>query len=202
MGPEDLAPAHFEGARLLHITGITPALSPSCVAAVERAIALARAANALISVDPNIRLQLFPDAETCRRILLPLLAAADLVLLGDEDAAVLFPDLAEAAVPEAVQALGPRTVVLKLGARGACAVREQRTARVPIYPVSVVDTVGAGDGFDAGFIAGLLHGRSLEHCLRLGARIGAAAVAVAGDWEGYPSRHELELEWRGALGDE
>jgi 2-dehydro-3-deoxygluconokinase len=202
LSPDDLVPELFAGARLVHLTGITPALSQSCAAAVERAVALGREAGALISVDPNIRPQLFANAEACRQSLLPLLGAADLVLLGDEDAAVLFPDLMEDAVPEAVRALGPRTVVLKLGARGACAVSDGGAARVPIHSVPVVDTVGAGDGFDAGFVAGLLQGWPLERCLRLGARVGATAVAVAGDWEGYPRRAELEPEWRGLWLDE
>jgi 2-dehydro-3-deoxygluconokinase len=50
----------------------------------------------------------------------------------------------------------------------------------------VVDPVGAGDGFDAGFIAGWLRGWGLEKCLQLGARLGAAAVSVMGDYQGYP----------------
>jgi 2-dehydro-3-deoxygluconokinase len=56
-----------------------------------------------------------------------------------------------------------------------------------------VDTVGAGDGFDAGFVAGWLRGFPLPRCLALAARIGAAAVAVAGDWEGYPTAREVGL---------
>jgi len=81
--------------------------------------------------------------------------------------------------------------VLKLGARGACAVSGEDTASVPVYPVDVIDTVGAGDGFDGGFIAGMLRGLPLVRCLQLGARVGAAAVAVAGDWEGYPRRQDV-----------
>jgi len=61
------------------------------------------------------------------------------------------------------------------------------------YPVAVVDSIGAGDGFDAGFIAGLLRGDPLLRCLALGARIGAAAVAMTGDWEGYPTSHRVSI---------
>jgi 2-dehydro-3-deoxygluconokinase len=193
LAPDDLRPDHFIGARVLHVTGITPALSASCAAAVEQALVLARAAGALVSVDPNVRPQLWPTQQACRETLHALVARADLVLLGHEDAELLYPGLSEDAVIGAVRAGGAATVVLKLGERGAVAVQEGAWARVEAHPVTVVDTVGAGDGFDAGFVAGWLRGFPLPRCLALAARIGAAAVAVVGDWEGYPTAQEVGL---------
>ncbi len=191
MDPTGLTPAQFAGARLLHVTGITPALSDGCAATVDRAITLARAAGARVCVDPNVRPQLWPEPAVGIAALHALMARADLVLLGDEDAAYLFPGLSEEAVLRAVRALGPRLVVLKLGARGARTMIEEEDISIAPYPVAVVDSVGAGDGFDAGFIAGLLRGDPLPRCLALGARVGAAAVATTGDWEGYPTSREL-----------
>ena len=187
LDPLQVAALDFTGVRVLHLTGITPALSASCAAAVAAAIRVARAAGTLVSFDPNVRLQLWESEQGCRSELLALIALADLVLLGDEDAAILFPDLDEAAVLDAVRALGPATAVLKLGARGALASTPGCIESVPAYPVVPLDTVGAGDGFDAGFIAGLLRGHDLRRCLQLGAWIGAAAVTSPGDWEGYPT---------------
>ncbi len=195
MDPADLTPAQFTGARLLHLTGITPALSAGCAATVDRAIMLARAAGARVCVDPNVRPQLWPEPAAGVAALHALMTRADLVLLGDEDAAYLFPGLSDTAVLDAVRALGPRAVVLKLGARGARAVVEGEETSIAPYPVAVVDSVGAGDGFNAGFIAGLLRGDPLPRCLALGARIGAAAVATTGDWEGYPTNRELGRDW-------
>jgi len=193
LAPRDLAAAQVAGARVLHLTGITPALSPSCAAAVDRAIDLARAADMLICVDPNVRLRLWPSADACRRALLALIARADVALIGHEDAAILFPDRDVDAVLAAVRALGPRRVVLKRGAQGAVAETDEGRVAVPAYAVATIDTVGAGDGFDAGFLAGLLEGAPLPQCLVLGARVGAAAVAHVGDWEGYPRRGEIGL---------
>ena len=193
LSPDDLDPAQFAGARVLHLTGITPARSASCAAAVERAVALGRAAGALVCVDPNVRLQLFESPDECRRTILGLIAGADIVLLGHEDAEVLYPGRDEAAVLAAVREAGVTTAVLKRGERGAIALHEGTRYAVDAYPVEVVDTVGAGDGFDAGFIAGLLRGLSLPDALALGARVGAAAVGHAGDWEGYPTAVELGL---------
>ncbi len=195
MDPTDLTPAQFAGARLLHVTGITPALSDGCASTVDRAITLARAAGARVCVDPNVRPQLWPDAGVGIGALHALMARADFVLLGDEDAAYLFPGLSETAVLGAVRALGPRAVVLKLGARGARAVVDGEAVSVAPYPVAVIDSVGAGDGFNAGFIAGLLRGDPLPRCLALGACIGAAAVATTGDWEGYPTSRALGAAW-------
>ncbi|HZA82825.1 MAG TPA: PfkB family carbohydrate kinase, partial [Actinomycetes bacterium] len=90
-------------------------------------------------------------------------------------------------------ALGPRHAVLKLGARGALAVADGRPHREPALPVRAVDPVGAGDAFVAGYLAGLLDGVAGPDCLRLGARCGAFAVTVPGDWEGMPTRAELDL---------
>jgi len=116
-----------------------------------------------------VRARLWPSRDVCRRALLALIERADVVLIGHEDAAILFPDHDADAVLSAVRALGPQSVVLKRGADGAVAETDEGRASVPAYPVAAIDTVGAGDGFDAGFVAGLIEGMSLPHCLALGA---------------------------------
>lgn len=193
MDAGDIAPELIAASRVIHLTGITPALSPTCRQAVLRAIELARAARVTISFDPNVRLQLWSDEDTCREGLLPILREVDIVLLGHEDAAVLFPGIHEDDVLDRVLALGPTTAVLKMGDRGASGIWNGEHLRVDAYPVQVVDTIGAGDGFDAGFLSGTLRGLSLHQCLELGAQVGAAAVGAEGDWEGYPYLQELGL---------
>ena len=186
LAPEDLHPEQFAGARVVHLTGITPALSPSCAAACQRAIELARQVGAAVSFDPNYRPRLWPAAEA-RQALRPLLAQADIVLMGHEDAQAIFGAQDEAQALQQAADLGARIVVLKKAERGAAALAGGQRLEAPAYPVErVVDPVGAGDGFDAGVLAGWLRGWSLEDSLRLGARVGAAAVTVMGDYEGYP----------------
>lgn len=192
LSPADLQAGWFEGARLLHLTGITPALSPSCAAACQRAIEIARQVGAQVSFDPNYRPALWQPAQA-RQVLLPLIEQADLLLMGHEDAAVVFdtPPIQEAAQEREVlhraAKLGVGLTVLKRGERGACALAGGQITETPAIPASqVVDPVGAGDGFDAGFIAGWLRGDPLEECLRLGAFVGAAAVSMVGDYAGYP----------------
>ncbi len=186
LAPEDLPEEAFRGVRIVHMTGITPALSASCAATVARAIELAHAHGALVSFDPNYRAKLWRP-EQAQATLLPLMEKADIILMGHEDAqAILGTSDDEEALQRAV-ALGAQVVVLKRAERGAVALAE--TARIEVAAEVVeaaVDPVGAGDGFDAGFIAGRLRGESLESALRLGGRVGAAAVATVGDYIGYP----------------
>jgi 2-dehydro-3-deoxygluconokinase len=186
LAPADLRPEAFAGARMVHLTGITPALSASCAAAVAKAIELVHAAGALVSFDPNYRPRLW-DAPAARAALHPLLGQVDILLMGHEDAQAVLGEGDDEAILARGAALGPRVVVLKRAERGALALAEGQHYQAPAHPVvQVVDPVGAGDGFDAGFLAGWLRGSSIEESLQLGARIGAAAVAVLGDYAGYP----------------
>jgi 2-dehydro-3-deoxygluconokinase len=192
----------------VHLTGITPALSPSCAAACQRAVELARQAGALISFDPNYRPRLWALA-AARTALLPFISQADILLMGHEDARALFGFENDSQVLQQGLDLGTSVVVLKRGERGACAqtgIRGQSRSQiieVPAYPVEkVVDPVGAGDGFNAGFLAGWLRGWDLRACLQLGARVGAAAVSVLGDYQGYPRENIARQHSRKRLGNQ
>ncbi|MDQ6796291.1 MAG: sugar kinase [Chloroflexota bacterium] len=183
----------FEGARWLHITGITPALSASARAAVERAIAVARERNLTVSLDLNLRRRLWSETEAARTFR-DLASRVDMVM-GDEDEVRLTTgtkDSGEALAKELL-ALGPSTAVVKLGADGAVAATSKGTIRVPALPVAaIVDPVGAGDAFAAGVIAAHLKDEPLERALAWGCACAAAALATVGDMAGLPDRAELE----------
>jgi 2-dehydro-3-deoxygluconokinase len=186
MTPADLRPEMFADARIVHLTGITPALSETCAVTVAAAIKMAHAAGALVSFDPNYRVRLW-SAEQARATLTPLMRQVDILLMGHEDAAATLGEGSDDELLARGAALGPQIVVLKRAERGAVALAHGTRTEAPAYPVEhVVDPVGAGDGFDAGFLAGWLRGIPLEEALRLGAYIGAACVATLGDYNGYP----------------
>ncbi|HWQ12332.1 MAG TPA: sugar kinase [Roseiflexaceae bacterium] len=186
LAPEHLAPELFAGARVVHLTGITPALSTSCAAACLRAVELAKAGGALVSLDPNYRPRLW-GPEAFRAALLPLLRQTDILLMGHEDARAALGVEDEDDMLAAGAALGARVVVLKRAERGALALAEGRRYEVPAEPVArAIDPVGAGDGFDAGFLAGWLRGWDTAAALHLGAKVGAASVQALGDYAGYP----------------
>jgi 2-dehydro-3-deoxygluconokinase len=200
--PEDVDRAAdaglLDGVRWVHLTGITPALSPEARAASQAAIRCARARGATVSLDLNLRRRLWTDAEAAP-VLRDLAAGTDVVLGSPDELAVLDdrpdPAATPADVARAALALGPSVVVAKLGAVGSLAVaRDDPGAPVaaPALAVPVVvDPVGAGDAFCAGFIAARLEGASLAIALASGNACGAAAVATLGDQEGLPSRAEL-----------
>ena len=178
----------FDGARWLHVTGITPALSESARAAVERAIELARRAGCTISLDLNLRRRLWTD-EQAAPVLRGLAGRVDVVFGSADEAAVV----AGSGDPDGLLTLGPRCAVLKLGASGAEA-RESgcEPVRVPAIPVaSMVDPVGAGDAFCAGFVAARLDGGDLREALEVACACGAAAVSAVGDLTGLPTRDEV-----------
>ncbi len=187
----------FAEARWLHLTGITPALSESARNATLRAIELGRAAGLTISFDVNLRRRLWSDS-VAAPVLRGLAASADVVLGSPDELAVVGGRSADADAIElagAIFALGPTTVVFKLGADGAVMVGadspETRVARPPLAVALAVDPVGAGDAFCAGWIAACLDGKPLERALEQANACGAAAAASLGDQTGLPDRDEL-----------
>ncbi|WP_030552798.1 sugar kinase [Streptomyces exfoliatus] len=196
LAPEDLDEERITGARILHVTGITPALSATARAAVEHAVSLARAAGVTVSFDVNHRERLWSRAEAAE-VLARLLPYTDIVFAGPEEAALFVPDVPEdepGRMARALTRLGPAQAVLKLGGRGALVATADDALHVrPAVPVTAVDPVGAGDAFVSGYLAALLDGSPVEERLRLAALSGAFAVSVPGDWEGLPRRAELGL---------
>jgi 2-dehydro-3-deoxygluconokinase len=159
---------------------------------VLAAIDIARAAGAQVSFDPNVRLRLW-DADTCRQTLRALLPQCDVVMPGSDEAELLTGESDPLRAARAIQALGPRLVLVKLGADGSLALSENGVERVPTIRLErIVDPVGAGDGFAAGFLTGQLRGLSIGESLRLGNLVGASAMTVSGDVEGLPTWEEVQ----------
>ncbi|MGP4099356.1 sugar kinase [Nonomuraea sp. KM90] len=177
LAPEELAPGMLSGARLVHVTGITPMLSDSAHRATLRLLDLAAEAGALISFDPNIRLKLGAPAQWRERVA-PLLGRADVVLAGEDELELLGVDPA---------GLGGLVVVKHRDKSATCGGLRQEA-----FPVPVTDPVGAGDAFAAGFLSGLLRGAPYEVCLREAAAVAALVVQCANDTDGLPDRAGLD----------
>ncbi len=188
--PDDVDPDLVRSARVLHLTGITPALSASARAAVRYAADVARAAGVTISLDLNYRQALW-TAEEAGAELAELVRAADVVFATEPEARLVVAGDDPDALAFGLAKLGPREVLLKRGALGAVAVAGDALVRVAPYDVVEVDPVGAGDAFAAGYLSGLLDGDQVADRLARAALAGAFAVTVSGDWEGLPDRAEL-----------
>jgi sugar/nucleoside kinase (ribokinase family) len=171
-------------------TGIQPRLRPGLPALYREA----RAAGVTSSFDTNW------DPDRRWEGIDPMLATTDVFLPNEREAAlisgVMDPlEAAHALVARAEAAgrdpdAGPLTVVVKLGADGALAVRGDEALRVPAERVEVVDSTGAGDGFNAGFIYGFLDGRPLAECLALGVACGSLSVRAIGGVDGQATLEE------------
>ncbi|MFF4136454.1 sugar kinase [Streptomyces mirabilis] len=166
------------GAALVHLSGITPALSPGCRALVEHALRPDRPWP--VSFDVNHRPALW-DGRSAADVLRRLADRADIVLVGLDEAQALWGDGITDA--ERVRELlsGPRVLVVKDGDRAATAFVGAAVHSVAALTVRVTEPVGAGDAFAAGFLSGLLRRLPVDRALRLGHLTAASALRVAAD---------------------
>jgi 2-dehydro-3-deoxygluconokinase len=200
LGREDVDRALQQGARILHLTGITAALSPEARKAVEYAAERAAADGLVGSLDVNYRSKLW-SRDDAREVLTPLVRHATILIASDDEldlvaaapAGARGPEAAEAAMADELLGIGVREVVIKRGAAGAGVHSLDGRWETAAVPVTSVDTVGAGDAFTAGYLSALLDGADIPGRLQRGALTGAFAVSTAGDWEGLPARSELAL---------
>lgn len=196
MGPDDLERLVPSTARHLHVTGISPALSPSCRDLVLAAIHWAKGQGMTVSFDPNLRPRLWASPQAMVDTLNAVAALCDWVLPGLNEGQTLTGANHAEEVARFYLDTGARHVVVKLGREGGYgahwASAQGQQATVPGVPVpQVVDTVGAGDGFAVGVISGVLEGLDWPQAVARGNAIGARVVQFPGDSDGLPRRHEL-----------
>jgi 2-dehydro-3-deoxygluconokinase len=182
------------GVRVLHVTGVTAALSEESAEAVHAATRHAHELGILVSLDINYRARLWTP-ETARQTLRGLVPAIDLVFASEPELQILAPRAGGDATTAARQLIadGVETVVIKRGEQGATAHTRHQTVAADARKVRVIDVIGAGDAFVAGFLSGTLDGLDLAARLDRATALGAFAVACHGDWEGLPMRDELHL---------
>jgi 2-dehydro-3-deoxygluconokinase len=178
-------------ARLVHLSGITTALSPGCAQVVERAIAEAKAHGCKVSFDVNYRQRLW-TAEAASQSLRDIASGLDAIVCSMEDARDLLgiTGSPEECVRSLAQTLRVPTTVLTCGAEGAVALHGKELCSKPGVAVTTVDRIGAGDAFTAGFLAGLLDG-SVDSGLEQGLLMSALKMTLHGDLFRF-SREEVD----------
>lgn len=180
----------FENLKFLHVTGITPALSDSCYELTMKAIQLAKEQGAKIIFDPNIRFKLW-SKEKAFRVLNEISALSNYVLIGEEEAFFLTNLKEPLEMCKKLDKNHDKVIVLKCGSGGSY-VFDGQLYHVPSFPVkTVVDPVGAGDAFAAGFTHGLLQDRDIINCAKIGNAMGALVIQQFGDIEGLPTKDVL-----------
>lgn len=190
---EDIEKVNFEGAKVLHITGIPPALSKSCREATYRLIERARENEMLVSFDPNLRPTLWESEDVMIRTINDIASKADIVLPGTGEGKILMGSEKPEEISEFYRKNGAKAVIVKVGGDGAYGDWEGEKAFFPGYKVKeVVDTVGAGDGFAVGILSAWLEGMKMPEMVDRGNAIGSIQVSVASDNEGLPTKEELD----------
>jgi 2-dehydro-3-deoxygluconokinase len=188
MGAEMLADVVGLQPRVVHVSGVTPALSPSCLELVSQLIENRPIGGAIISFDVNYRPALWPRDDAAQT-LLALAQASDIVFVGVDEAEQLW----QVDSPEAARDLlgGASRLVVKNGADDASEFGSGTRVSVPAPSVDVVEPVGAGDAFAAGWLVGMLRELPPRQRLRLGHLCAAHAMLRADDHSRLPAPNDL-----------
>lgn len=191
MTPSELPRDAIAQAQVLHVSGISQAISTNAADAVFEAMDIARANGTKISYDTNLRLKLWPLARA-RAVIMESVAQADYCLPSLEDVST-FTGLDD---PDAIMDLllskGAGIVALKLGSRGVLVSDGQERYRLEGLRVQTVDATGAGDTFDGAFIATLLEGKPLLEAARYANVAAALSTTGYGAINPIPRREDVE----------
>lgn len=166
--------------QILHLTGVTAAISPQARAVTVEACARARQAGVTVSFDVNYRSRMW-SIDDARPVLLQLAADADVLFLRQGDAQILFgTDSAEASMAAARDHSRATQVAITDGASGAIGSNDGVVTQVAATEVGILDRLGAGDAFAAGYLHGLLS-QNPEHALTYAAHVAALCLAQRGE---------------------
>ncbi len=184
----------FKNAKVLHISGVFPAITKQNIQIINKAIEYAKKHEVKISLDPNIRLKLWSKKEA-RDTLLNWMPIVDYLLIGIDEAEILFGTRHTDELIKQAQYYGVSHLFIKRGKDGAAVWHNGSCIETPaVKTEAVVDTVGAGDGFGVGVIYALIHKWDLNDTLQLANTIGSMVVSVQGDNEGLPYLEDVMIK--------
>jgi 2-dehydro-3-deoxygluconokinase len=178
MTPAQLPRERIASARVLHLSGISLAISPAACDTAYAAIDTARQSGVKVSFDTNLRLKLW-SIDRARAVMSDVIARSDLCLPSYDDVAAITGLTDPDALVDHCLHLGAKVVALKLGDRGALIADTTHRHRIAPYPCQPVDATGAGDTFGGAFVHRWLEGDGLERAGRY------AAAAAALSTQGY-----------------
>lgn len=190
---ENLDDIDYSEMKIIHATGLFPALSQMNYNSVSYLMKIARLKGSLLTFDPNLRPQLWKSEKEMVKKLNRLAFNADIVMPGLKEGQILTGETSPEKIADFYLEKGVKTVIIKLGPEGAFFKNNEESHVIPGFKIAkVVDTVGAGDGFAVGVLSGLIRGYDLKDCVERGVAIGALAVTVMGDSDGYPDEETLQ----------
>ena len=179
---DDVDRGYLLDTRIFHITGILPALSERCRQTSEEAVNAASAEKIKISFDVNYRKKLW-SPQKAAKTLTPLMERCDILFLTREDATDLFhlSGTPDRMVQTAYERFQPEICIMTLGGEGGLAFDCKQLYKSPAYDVEILDRLGAGDSFTAGFLWGYLEG-SIQQGMDYGSAMAALKLGIKGDY--------------------
>lgn len=186
--PEDIKPEYIAQCKVLHFSEALLRCKETRNT-VFKALSVAKENGVMISYDPNMRMELWPSREEIIETQREVLRVVDVFLATLREAKLIIGKESAEEVADSICALGPSTVVIRESDRYRIATRA-RTLTLPIFKAKAVDSSGAGDAFDAGFLTGVIKDWSLDKAVLLGSAVAALKVLKVGTRAGLPSMEE------------
>ena len=188
---KDIDHKYISKSKILHVSGFALSQNPSRKAILE-AIRFAKEQGVKISFDPTLRLDVWNSQLSIRKMYNYVLKMADIATFSSEEAEFIFKTKEPKEAAERALEFGVEIVGVKLGAKGAL-IRSKDGVEVfaPSYNVNVIDTTGAGDGWNAGLLVGLIKKLGLEDCVKIANAVGAFVVTKRGAITALPFKEEL-----------
>ncbi|MEM1602507.1 MAG: sugar kinase [Candidatus Bathyarchaeia archaeon] len=191
LSPEDIDYKYVSSAKILHVSGF--ALSESLPRrAILNAVMYARESGVKVSFDPTLRLDVWRSEKTIKAIYSKMLRLSDIAMFSREEAEFTFGTSEPERAADKALKYGVEIVGIKLGERGSFVKsKDGRKVFAPAFKVKPVDTTGAGDGWNAGLLLGVIRGWDLEKCAKVANAVGALVVTRHGAITALPHREEL-----------
>jgi len=189
---EDIDLDYISEAKILHVSGFSLSQNPSR-RSIFSAVKHARSSGVHVSFDPTLRLDVWNSTGTIRRIYGKMLKMSNIATFSQEEANFIFGTSNPEKAARKAFRYGVEIVGIKMGAKGAfLQKRTDEKSMLPAFKVRAVDTTGAGDGWNAGLLVGLIKGWDLHICLSVANAVGALVVTKHGAITALPYKHELE----------
>jgi len=196
LSPKDIDYDYISSAKILHVSGFALSQNPTRKAILE-AIMHAKKEGVKVSFDPTLRLDVWKSEKAIRTIYNKVLKLSDIAMFSREEAEFTFKTSDPERVVDKILKYGVEVAGIKLGNKGSLVkTNDGRRAYIPAFKVKAVDTTGAGDGWNAGLLFGLLKGWDLEKCVKVANAVGALVVTRHGAITALPYREELNEFFR------
>lgn len=196
--PADMPVGYIAGAKILHVSAISQAISASACDAAFQAIEIARAHRALVSYDSNLRRNLWPLGRA-RAVTHEAMRLCDIALPSIDDSRELTGLQQADDIADFYLKAGAGIVALKLGAEGALIATAAKRVAIPPYPVTPIDATGAGDAFDGAFLAAYCKGGDPFAAARRAAVVAALTTCGYGALGSLPRVEEVDrrlADWK------